>query len=79
MKFGCSIGIFLNSTHLICRSMDISKCFRGSPRLRDNESRLHYNIFGKEAGGGGGGGGPFELANLLGLIWQALPFASHQT
>ena len=26
--------------HLICRSTDISKCFRGSLRLRDNESRL---------------------------------------
>ena len=43
MKFGCSIGIFLNSAHLICRSTDISKCFRGSLRLRDNESRL-YNV-----------------------------------
>ena len=41
VKFGCSIGIFLNSAHLICRSMDISKCFRGSPRLRDYESRLY--------------------------------------
>ena len=41
MKFGCSIGIFLNSAHLICRSTDISKCFRGSLRLRDNESRLY--------------------------------------
>ena len=43
MKFGCSIGIFLSSAHLICRSTDISKCFRGSLRLRDNESRL-YNV-----------------------------------
>ena len=41
MKFGCSIGIFLNSAHLICRSTDISKYFRGSLRLRDNESRLY--------------------------------------
>ena len=41
MKFGCSIGIFLNSATLICRSTDISKCFRGSLRLRDNESRLY--------------------------------------
>ena len=41
MKFGCSIGIFLNSARLICQSMDISKCFRGSLRLRDNESRLY--------------------------------------
>ena len=41
MKSGCSIGIFLNTAHLICRSTDISKCFRGSLRLRDNESRLY--------------------------------------
>ena len=41
MKFGCSIGIFLNSAHMICRSTDISQCFRGSFRLRDNESRLY--------------------------------------
>ena len=48
VKFGCSIGIFLNSAHLICRSTDISKCFRGSPRLRDNEIRL-YNFISKSA------------------------------
>ena len=41
MKFGFSIGIFLNSANLICRSTDISKCFRGSLRLPDNESRLY--------------------------------------
>ena len=41
MKFGCSFGIFLNSAHLICRSTDISKCFSGSLRLRDSESRLY--------------------------------------
>ena len=41
MKFGCSIGLFLSSAHLICRSTDISKYFRGSLRLRDNESRLY--------------------------------------
>ena len=45
MKFGCSFGIFLNSAHLICRSMDISKCFNGSLRLRDNESRLYIRKF----------------------------------
>ena len=44
VKFGFSIGIFLNTAHLICRSTDISKCFRGSLRLRDNESRLYLNI-----------------------------------
>ena len=42
MKFGCLIGIFLSSAHLICRSTDISKYFRGSLRLRDNESRLYF-------------------------------------
>ena len=38
VKFSCSICIFLSSANLICRSTDISKCFRGSLRLRDNES-----------------------------------------
>ena len=38
---GCLNGIFLDTTNLICRSTDISKCFRGSLRLRDNESRLN--------------------------------------
>ena len=42
MKFGCLIGIFLNSADLICRNTDISKCLRGSLLLRDNESRLYY-------------------------------------
>ena len=32
---------FLNFAHLICRSTDISKCLRGSLRLRDNKSRLY--------------------------------------
>ena len=41
MKFGCLIGIFLKFANLICRSTDIAKCFRGSLRLRDNESRLY--------------------------------------
>ena len=41
VKFSSSIGIFLSSVNLICRSTDISKCFRGSLRLRDNESRLY--------------------------------------
>ena len=40
-KIGCSIGIFLNSANLICRSTDISKCFTESLRLPDNESRLY--------------------------------------
>ena len=41
VKFSSLIGIFLNSANLICRSTDISKCFRGSLRFRDNESRLY--------------------------------------
>ena len=41
VKFGSSIGILLNSANLICRSTDISRCFSGSLRLRDNESRLY--------------------------------------
>ena len=45
MKFGCAICTFLKSENLICRSMDISKCFRGSLQLRDNESRLYIYIF----------------------------------
>ena len=32
---------FLNPENLICRTTDISKCFRGSLQLRDNESRLY--------------------------------------
>ena len=35
------IVFFLNTTILICRSTDISKCSRGSLRFRDNESRLY--------------------------------------
>ena len=44
MKFGCSIGIFLDSANLICRSTDIWKSFRGSLQLQDNESRLYSVI-----------------------------------
>ena len=43
MKFGCAICICLNSENLICRTTDISKCFRGSLQLRDNESRLYLD------------------------------------
>ena len=35
------ICIFLNSENLICRGMDILKCFRGSLQLQDNQSRLY--------------------------------------
>ena len=41
VKFCCSISIFLSSANLIYRSTDISKCFRGSLQLRDNQSRLY--------------------------------------
>ena len=44
VKFGCSIGIFLSFARLICRSTNISKCFRGSLRLRDNEGRLYSKL-----------------------------------
>ena len=37
MKIGCSNCFFLNTTNLICRSTDISNCFWGSLRFRDNE------------------------------------------
>ena len=33
---------FLNSENLICRGTDISKCFRESHGIRDNESRLYW-------------------------------------
>ena len=41
MKSGCSNGIFRNFANLISQSTDILKCFRGSFRLRDNESQLY--------------------------------------
>ena len=37
------LSFFLNSANLICRDTDISKYFRESLGLRDNESRL-YNV-----------------------------------
>ena len=36
------IFVLLNSANLICRGTDVSKYFRKSPGLRDNESRLYY-------------------------------------
>ena len=36
--------VFLTSTTLICRGTDISKCFRESPGIRDNESRLYVYL-----------------------------------
>ena len=40
VKCGCSNYFFLNSANLICRGTDISKYFRESHGIRDNESRL---------------------------------------
>ena len=39
-KCGCSNYVFLNSANLLCRGTDISKYFRESLEIRDNESRL---------------------------------------
>ena len=44
MKCGCLIYFFLNSANLICRGTDISKYFRESLGLRDNESQLHFSL-----------------------------------
>ena len=41
VKCGCLNYFFLISENLICRGTDISKCFRGSLGIRDNESRLY--------------------------------------
>ena len=38
VKCDCSNYFFLNSENLICRGTDISKCFRESLGIRDNES-----------------------------------------
>ena len=38
VKCGCLNYFFLNSANLICRGMDISKYFRESLGIRDNES-----------------------------------------
>ena len=36
--------LLLNSANLICRGTDISKYFRESLGIRDNESRLYFDI-----------------------------------
>ena len=41
VKCGCSNYFFLNSANLICRGTDISKYFRESLGIRDNESWLY--------------------------------------
>ena len=38
-------NVFLGSANLICRGTDISKCFRESLGLRDNESQLYLPFF----------------------------------
>ena len=43
VKCGCSNYLFLNSVNLICQGTDISKYFRESLGIRDNESRLYLN------------------------------------
>ena len=37
--------VFLTLSTLICRGMDISKCFSKSLGIRDNESRLYLGKF----------------------------------
>ena len=44
MKCGCLNYLFSLSANLICRDTDISKHFRESLGLRDNESRLYLVI-----------------------------------
>ena len=41
VKCGCSNYFFFSSANLICRGTDISKYFRESLGIRDNESRLY--------------------------------------
>ena len=45
VKCGCSKYFFLNSATLICRGTDISKYFRESLGIRDNESRLYFRSY----------------------------------
>ena len=40
VKCGCSILVFLTLSTLICRGMDILKCFSESLGIRENEIRL---------------------------------------
>ena len=43
VKCGCLNNFFLSSANLICRGMDISKYFRESLGIRDNESRMYFS------------------------------------
>ena len=44
VKCGQSNYFFLNSANPICRTTDISKYFRESLGIRDNESRLYFQL-----------------------------------
>ena len=44
VKYGCLNYFFLKSENLICQGTDISKCFRESLGIRDNESRLYIYL-----------------------------------
>ena len=44
VKCGCSNYFWFNSANLICRGTDISKYFRKSFGIRDNESRLYLHV-----------------------------------
>ena len=44
VKCGCSIHFFLNLANLICRGTDISKYFRQSLGIRENEGRLYITL-----------------------------------
>ena len=45
VKCAVRLFVFLISANLICRGTDISKCFRESLGIRDNESRLYSYDF----------------------------------
>ena len=43
--------VFLTSATLIFQGTDISKCFKEALEIRDNESRLHFNLFDRTTSG----------------------------
>ena len=43
-----NVAVFLNSATLICRGTDISKCFKETLGIRDNESRLYFEKHSSE-------------------------------
>ena len=46
-KFSCAICIFFNSENLICRNMDISKCFGVSVTISMGERKTDVTTFSK--------------------------------